>query len=288
MIPQALRLALDERLPEPMVVQTVAAVGGGSIHHAFHFRAGQQAFFLKYNQADERSNFEAESRGLALLAAESPMRIPRVWAVGHSGQYAWILMEYMESGLKGGAFWEALGRGLAVQHRSTAPAFGLDQPNYIGRLPQENGWLVDWPTFWVTKRLQPMERLARSQGLLDAFHSRKLERLYAQLPQLLPATQPSLLHGDLWSGNVMAGVGEVPILVDPAVYYGDREVDIAFSRLFGGFAPGFYEGYASEWPMEAGFEERIDLYNLYPLLVHLNLFGKGYLPDVESTLDFYQ
>jgi fructosamine-3-kinase len=288
MIPDSVRAALEQHLSATILLESISPVGGGCIHHSCRFRTIQGAYFLKYNQSSEAENFVSEAQGLQLLANAGSLGIPQVYQTGCEGAYSWILMEFVESGLQDASFWQNLGHGLAEQHRVTAPRFGLAQANFIGRLPQVNDWLDSWGEFWISRRLQPMERLARNRGLLSSGHSQQLDRLYERVGDLLPATVPSLLHGDLWSGNILAGLGGRAYVVDPAVYFGDREVELAFTRLFGGFPEIFYDAYTQNWPLRDGWEARVDFYNLYPLLVHLNLFGKGYLAEVESILDSYQ
>jgi fructosamine-3-kinase len=193
------------------------------------------------------------------------VRVPRV--LDHGADF--VLLEELDLHRQGD--WSALGRMLATLHRQTGPRFGWHRDNWIGRSPQANGWSDDWSEFWWTRRLAPqLERAGlRADFLKDALKNHR--------------PQPSLLHGDLWSGN--AGfIGEGPVLFDPAVYYGDREADLAMTELFGGFAPEFYAAYNEAFPLDPGYEERKLLYNLYHLLNHLNLFGGGYRAQVEATL----
>ena len=202
------------------------------------------------------------------------MRAPEALAHGIAGDEAYLLLEYLELGSAGD--FAALGRMLASAHRRPAPRFGWARDNYIGSTPQKNAWCDDWAEFWLTRRWQPQLEWARGKGV--------------NLPTIDPLPflrnhkpQPSLLHGDLWSGN--AGfTKEGPVVFDPAVYYGDREADLAMTELFGGFPREFYQAYNETFPLDAGYEKRKHLYNLYHLLNHLNLFGGGYLGQVKSTL----
>ncbi len=185
------------------------------------------------------------------------------------------MLEYLE--LTGGGDFAALGRMLAAMHRSTGARFGWHRDNYIGATPQANAWCDDWTEFWLERRLRPQMELARANGFEirgQAFSERLLAR---------HRPQPSLLHGDLWNGNAGFSNGQ-PVLFDPAVYYGDREADLAMTGLFGGFPPQFYAAYEAAFPLEPGYEKRKPLYNLYHLLNHLNLFGGGYLAQVQAAL----
>jgi fructosamine-3-kinase len=182
-----------------------------------------------------------------------------------------------------------LGHQLAALHRTTAPAYGLDHDNYIGATPQPNGWMQSWAAFFRERRLGFQAGLARRNGLLTAERERRLERLLARLDRWIDdrSARPALLHGDLWSGNFIVGPGGAPALIDPAACYGDREADLAFTALFGGFPQSFYRAYEEAWPLPAGWQERRDLYNLYHLLNHLNLFGEGYGGQVDQVLRRY-
>ena len=160
----------------------------------------------------------------------------------------------------------------------------MDHSNYIGRLPQRNAFEETWVDFFIEHRLEVQLGLAIYNGHVDSFYADRFRSIYAVLPDEFPDERPCLLHGDLWSGNVMIGPKGEPVILDPAVFYGHREAELAFTRMFGGFDPYFYSAYNEATPLEVGFESRIDLYNLYPLLVHVNLFGTSYLSGVERTL----
>jgi len=218
--------------------------------------------------------FEAEAEGLAALRAAG-IRAPEPFLAGLRENEAFIEMQYLE--LDGRADWAALARMLATLHRSTGPRFGWEKENWIGLSPQKNGWSDDWVAFYRDFRLIP--QLARAGLMKDS--EVLLKNLNAFFENHAPV--PSLLHGDLWSGNVgftRAG----PVIFDPAVYYGDREADLAMTELFGGFPAAFYAAYRAAWPLDPGYDVRKHLYNLYHLLNHLNLFGSGYLGQVKATL----
>jgi fructosamine-3-kinase len=227
--------------------------------------------FRKEAAAERADAFAAEADGLEALRAH--IRVPRVLDVGVRDGKAFILLEHLD--LRRSGDYATLGRMLAKLHRQTGPRFGWARDNYIGLAPQQNGWCDDWAEFWRDQRMRPQLDWARSKGF--TFEMPDLTVLKSHQPQ------PSLLHGDLWSGN--AGfIADGPVIFDPAVYYGDREADLAMTELFGGFPAAFYRAYSEAFPLAPGYEERKHLYNLYHLLNHLNLFGGGYLGQVKATL----
>lgn len=281
--------ALAAHVGRPVRLDRLRVVGGGSIHAAYQLDTDAGPFFLKQNAAAEAANFAAEAEGLRTLMGRSPLRVPAPLGHGTAGAQAWLLMDWLDARTPTAATWTRLGEGLAALHRHTQARHGFHQDNYIGSLPQRNTPCATWVEFWVAHRLEPQAALAHARGRLDAPTRALLDRVVARLPELLPEEPPALLHGDLWSGNVLASTGpdHVPAIFDPAVYYGHREVDLAMTTLFGGFEPGFYAAYAAGFPLEPGWRERLPLHHLYPLMVHLNLFGTGYLPQVQAVLRRY-
>lgn len=281
--------ALAAHVGRPVTLVRLHAVGGGSIHAAYQLITDAGAFFLKQNMAAEATNFAAEAEGLRTLLGRSPLRVPAPIGHGTAGAQAWLLMDWLAESAPSATSWTQLGEGLAALHRHTQPQHGFHQDNFIGSLPQRNTPCATWLEFWVAHRLAPQAALARARGRLDAPTQVLLDRVVARLPELLPDEPPALLHGDLWSGNVLVSTGpdHVPAIFDPAVHYGHREADLAMSTLFGGFEPGFYVAYAARFPLEPGWRERLPLHNLYPLMVHLNLFGTGYLPQIQAVLRRY-
>jgi len=262
-------------------------VPGGSINHSYRVSTlDGTRYFLKLNSAFALEMFEAERQGLAELKAAAAVRVPEAFVCDEIGGVAFLLMEYLEMGPKPAVTGARLGTQLAGQHRHSRPEFGWHRDNTIGSTPQINGWERDWLTFFGDKRLGYQLRLAGKNGFGDQLQSRG-ERLLQRLPgfftDYLP--DPSLLHGDLWGGNWGGTMDGEPVIFDPAVYYGDREADIAMTRLFGGFGPEFYKAYNEAWALDPGFERRCDLYNLYHVLNHLNLFGRSYLNQVSQILD---
>ena len=231
--------------------------------------------------------FQAEAQGLKILYNTKTLKIPVVIGHGETSRHGWILMEHIAGAGRKANYWEQLGKRLALMHKNTNDKFGLPQDNYIGSLPQKNTPLENWVEFLITNRFDPMLAMARDRGEADEKVARSFEKLYGKLKGLLVHEDPALLHGDLWSGNIMIDNHGSPVLIDPAVYYGNREVDLAFTTLFGGFDKKFYTSYQEEWPLEGGFEDRFDIYNLYPLMVHVNIFGGGYINQVKQVLSRY-
>ena len=261
------------------------AVGGGSINQAFKLPGDPCPVFLKVNNANSLSAFEAEAHGLQALAGAGGLAVPAVIDAGRAGDAAYLALEWIDFGGRTALAERRLGAGLARQHRATADQFGWHRHNTIGATPQRNTQTADWIEFLRRERLGFQLDLAARRGLpgeLLAHGRRLLAGLEAFFPGHRPG--PSLLHGDLWSGNWGADADGSPYIFDPAVYHGDREADLAMTRLFGGFGRGFYTAYEEAWPLPRGWERRVDLYNLYHLLNHFNLFGAGYLSQVASCL----
>ncbi len=277
--------AIGEALGSPAADKRPLA--GGDINDAFAVTlADGRRVFVKVNERAPADMFDAEARGLAFLAepAIPDLRIPEVLAVGER----FLALELLEPGPKPADFDERLGRALAALHRAAPPSFGLDHDNYIGRLPQPNDPRPDWPTFYREMRLEPQLRMAEDAGLADGRLRARFEALHANLPSLVgPAEPPARLHGDLWGGNLHRAPDGTPALIDPAVAGGHREIDLAMMKLFGGFGPRVFAAYDEAYPLPAGHDERVPLYQLYFLMAHVNLFGRGYLSGVARCLDRY-
>jgi fructosamine-3-kinase len=275
---------LFEGLGQEIQVTNYEFLSGGNINNAVKIDTAKGYFFVKWNESDHAEAFACEARGLELLRNTQEVQVPEVIAFGHKMQKSYIILDYITSPRPQAGYWEHFGRVLAKLHSHTHTHFGLDYDNFIGSLKQTNEWMEDSVEFFIEKRLRVQASLALYNGEIPRALYDKFNSLYAKLPDLLPAEKPALLHGDLWSGNVMVGNNGWVCLIDPAVYYGNREAELAFTKLFGGFTPAFYKAYAEAAPLEKGFEERVDIYNLYPLLVHVNLFGSGYLSGIEKVL----
>ena len=253
------------------------AVSGGDISAAWCVETGELPIFLKTTAATSIDMFEAEAAGLEELCKAEAVRVPTVIACNTAGADAFLAMEWITFEPPAAATDQMLGRELAVQHRRCMDQFGWYRDNTIGATPQHNRWSDDWVEFFRDQRLGYQLHLAASNGFGGELQTQGA-LLSAGFEHFFAAYQPagSLLHGDLWAGNWAASEGR-PVIFDPAVYYGDRESDIAMTRLFGGFGAGFYRAYEESWPLAAGHEQRIKLYQLYHILNHLNLFGRSYL-----------
>jgi fructosamine-3-kinase len=278
---------LHQHFDPPPVVEGYGILSGGNISVAAELRANGQRFFVKWVETAPADLLPKEAAGLQCLAQTGTVRIPKIIGQGEAQGQQYLLLEYIQPIKPTTHTWTLLGQELATLHAHTQPQFGLDYDNYIGSLPQANTPTTDGIQFWITQRLHPQAGLALYEERLPTALYHQLEMLYEKLPDLLPRSKPALLHGDLWSGNVLADTQARPVLVDPSVHYGLREAEIAFTRLFGGFEPAFYAAYQEAFPMEDGFEQRYDLYQLYPLLVHLNLFGQGYLSGIRQIVQKY-
>jgi fructosamine-3-kinase len=267
----------------PFRLQRQHAVGGGCINRAVVIGDGARAYFVKLNTADRSAMFEAESEGLSALRAGAAMRVPEPVCAGVAGAQSFLAIEYLDlSGRLQGA---EVGRRLARLHRCSSPHFGWHRDNTIGSTPQRNLQTSDWVEFWREHRLGFQLELAARNGY-DRALSTSGERLMAVLGGLIGHRPPaSLLHGDLWGGNIGATREGEPVIFDPAVYYGDRETDLAMTELFGGFGSDFYAAYREEWPVPPEYATRKVLYNLYHVLNHLNLFGGGYLAKAKAMMD---
>jgi fructosamine-3-kinase len=287
-IAEPLRVRVESALGQP--VSAASRLSGGDINEAFELRlADGRSVFLKSNPRAPLAMFAREARGLEFLRAASALRIPRVLAFSaETEQPSFLVLEFLRSAAPRPGFDEQLGRGLAALHRFGAPSFGGPESNFVGRLPQSNRVHATWADFYRSERLEAQLRAAIAARRAPAALSRDFERLFARLPELVGAAEPpARLHGDLWAGNLHRDELGAPCLIDPAVYGGHREVDLAMMQLFGGFSARVFSAYAEAFPLSPGHRERIALYQLYPLLVHVNLFGGSYLSAVQSALAAY-
>jgi len=273
-------------------IVSVREARGGDIGESYRIDTERRRLFVKVRRDMPARLFQREAEGLRLLGQAGALAVPEPLYAGEiPGQAGGMLvLEWIETGPARPETIEALGTGLAAQHRTTSPdgRYGLRTDNYIGLLPQVNTPADSWPAFYRDSRLLPLAKLAEARGLLPTGRRDGLHKLMDRLDRWLPARPaPSLLHGDLWSGNWLAGADGRPWLIDPAVYYGDRECDLAFSELFGGFPPRFYAAYREAYPVAPEYEERKPIYQLYHLLVHLILFGEAYGAAVDRVLRRY-
>lgn len=262
-----------------------SSAGGGCINHAGICQTKDNSFFLKWNSLQKfPSMFEAEAKGLHMLSKSGSLYVPKVVCCGKAEGFQFLVLETICVGTRAKDYWTNFGTGLARLHHTRAEKFGLDHDNYIGSLPQLNIQGSSWIEFFKEYRLKKQLQLAYDGGKVDLALRKGFETLFRKLPELLPNESPSLVHGDLWAGNTMTTAHGQPCLIDPAVYFGSREMDLAMTQLFGGFDNSFFKHYDTVFPLEPGYKERFDLYNLYPLLVHVNLFGGAYARQVASTL----
>lgn len=257
------------------------ALAGGDINTVFLLNTGNRDLVIKINDAEKFPKmFEAEAKGLELLRASQSFIIPKVFRVGACGEYSYLLMQYLSPGKQMPDFWLEFAKNLAKLHYSTNSNYGLDHDNYIGSLPQKNIFTKSASQFYIEQRLQPQFEIALKRG----FKFDNLENFYKNIANEIPEEKPSLIHGDLWSGNYLTTINGKPALIDPAVSFGPREMDIAMMQLFGGFSEEVYDSYNSIFPLELGWESRVSLWQLYYLLVHLNIFGRGYIESVEAII----
>jgi fructosamine-3-kinase len=282
----ALRDALRRRLGSEVVRSD--AVSGGDINHAHRVTlADGRSVFVKSQPRALPGMFAAEAHGLRWLAQARALRVPEVIAAsdGEDGGPAFLALEWIGRGRPGRDHDERLGRGLAALHRTHAPSFGLDRPNYLATLPQDNAPSADWPRFYAERRLEPLLARAADQGNASSAMRSGFARLRPRMGELCgPAEPPARLHGDLWGGNALCDEHGEPVLIDPAVYGGHREIDLAMMKLFGGFGARCFAAYHEAYPLAPGHERRVALYQLYPLLAHVCLFGGGYVAQVERAL----
>ena len=275
---QAIAMAATEAVSAPVHIRRAVSVGGGDINACYRLEADGRDYFAKLNACARLGMFEAERDGLTELAETGALRVPAPVCCGQAGDVAFLVMEHIPFGPETADSAVLLGGGLAAMHRHTSERFGWRRDNTIGATAQPNAWDDDWVRFYGERRLAHQLRLAAAHG-----HGDELQRLGARLIAGLPGFyaggyQPvaSLLHGDLWGGNHATDGQGKPVIFDPAVYYGDREADLAMTELFGGFPECFYAAYREAWPLDAGYRHRKTLYKLYHVLNHANLFGGAY------------
>ncbi|MCW8853095.1 MAG: fructosamine kinase family protein [Gammaproteobacteria bacterium] len=250
-------------------------VGGGCINDALKITDGKRHYFVKINHVSHGDMFEAEAQGLYELAASHTVRVPEPVCYGDDGSQCYLVLEYLQ--MSGSANMAQFAQQFAAMHRITEKQFGWFRNNTIGSTPQINTQHHDWVSFWRDNRLGYQLKLAADKGYGGELQSLG-EKLMADLPSLFNYYQPlaSMMHGDLWGGNLAALADGTPVIYDPAFYYGDREADLAMTQLFGGFGRRFYDAYNEAWPLDDGYSVRKTFYNLYHIINHLNMFGGAY------------
>ena len=281
-----LKQILSEKVQSPITSFQFSSIGGGSINGTYKITINNtRNFFVKINNAQKfPSLFEKEKNGLTFIAEQKIIRTPQVIDSVISGKYQILVLEWIEQGIRSKTFWKIFGEQMARLHKTTSENHGFYENNYMGALPQSNTYTKYWIGFFIQQRLQPQVEIAVSKQLLSKKHIDHFEKLYSELKNIFEEGNASLLHGDLWSGNFMCDNRSQPVLIDPAVYFGHRSMDLAMTTLFGGFDKTFYDSYNYHFPFPNNYQEQWDVCNLYPLLIHLNLFGSGYLHDIEAVL----
>ena len=260
------------------------SIGGGSINQVYKVFNSQQEFFIKINSITVFQNgFKEEVLGLKFLKKNKAM-VPEIINEGIFENYIYLVLEWIEEGEQNNNFWKNFALQLSELHRHKSDSFGLKYDNFMGELLQKNTFKDNFTDFFIENRLKPQVEMAFNKGLLKATNLIQFENLYIQLTSIFPTENPCAIHGDLWSGNFIANEKEKAVFIDPAVYHGHREIDLAMSLLFGGFKDEFYTTYQEIYPLEKGFIKRKDIYNMYPLLVHLNLFGSTYYSSIDTIV----
>lgn len=259
-------------------------LAGGSINKVYRLETSQGKKVLKMNRSGRFPEmFQAEEEGLNELRNSKTVDVPKVLGRGETTDHDYLLLEYKEAAPQKSDFWQRFAEDLTALHKTTREQFGFHGPNYIGSLPQYNHHQPTAQDFYILERLEPQFKMALDAGF--SFHG--LEKVFKNISEIIPNEAPALLHGDLWNGNYIVNEQGLPCLIDPAVCYGPREMDLAMMKLFGGFPEEAFSVYNELFPLEPGFEERIAVWQLYYLLVHLNIFGSSYLPQVKEILRQY-
>lgn len=258
---------------------------GGDINRVYAIEAENQRWVVKENDAGRFPEMlQKEFNALFYLHKKSSLVYPRPRSCFSTNERQFLVINFIEKRENNKKGQQNLGKNLAQQHRITNEYFGWEEDNYVGSLPQNNTWCNDWNQFFAENRLLPLGKMAFDKALLSRSDIQRIERLCFLLKDIFTVEQPSLLHGDLWHGNYFIGEENQPVLFDPAVYFGHREMDIAMTQLFGGFSIDFIQSYLEEYPLIGGWENRLPYYQLYPNLVHLNLFGEHFLPVVKEII----
>jgi fructosamine-3-kinase len=292
MIPEELKLSIGNWLVnernDPGAITDVLPLGGGCINQTCRINSAAGTFFVKFNYSKRYPGmFEAEAKGLELLRNSGSITVPEVQTILETETYSCLILTFIAGDIPVSGYWERAGAELAMLHRTGSGLWGLDHDNYIGSLPQINHPKSNGIDFLTECRLFPLAKMAEKQNLLSGTDLKTLESLCGKLSEILPDEAPALLHGDLWNGNIMTGDTGKICYIDPAVYYGHRETDLAMSLLFGGFPEKFYHAYNETFPLQPDWKKRTSLFQLYPILVHLILFGKSYLSPVRSAMQEY-
>ncbi|XOV67532.1 MAG: fructosamine kinase family protein [Fluviicola sp.] len=279
---------LESVLDKEVEVFSTSTLSGGDINAVFKINSSAGVFCVKQNDRDQFPKMlQKEARGLREIGEKYVFIVPKVIGTFEDDTSQYLVLEFIESGVKSASFWENFGIQLAQMHRQSSGLFGWQEDNYIGSLHQSNTTHDSWSSFYTTERIMPQVKMAFDANKVDLGFIRMAERLCSKFDSLFPNETSSLLHGDLWSGNFMVSSSGDPVLIDPAVYYGHREMDLGMMQLFGGFSEELFDHYHQTYPLAADWKERIPLTQLYPLLVHVNLFGGGYIQSAASVIQRY-
>ncbi|MEY2793334.1 MAG: hypothetical protein RJA76_1326 [Bacteroidota bacterium] len=276
---------VNTNIPNAGKIHELEFFYGGNFNLAVRIKIDLGEFFIKWSLGEDHGLFEAEAKNLQLLAQTHSVSVPEVIAYGKHQEKDFLIMECIHSIEKAPTYFSDLGEKLATLHKNShRNGFGLDYDNFIGASEQKNDWKTSGIDFFIENRLLFQIEKALYNRKIETELAKKFERFFKEIPAIFPNEKSSLLHGDLWNGNTMVNEKGLATLVDPTCYYGFRESEIAFTTMFGGFDETFYTVYHEQFPLEKGFHARIPYYNLYPLLVHVNLFGEGYLPTIQTIL----
>jgi fructosamine-3-kinase len=278
---------LSKHFNQHVNIPTYKQIFGGDINQTFHLTTNIGSFFLKVNDGSLKDMFEKEFAGLQLLHQTQTIKIPQPILYDEIENKIFLVTEFVQKGNPSKNFWQTFAQQLAHLHKHSNERFGLSSNNYIGSLHQQNDFCNTWSEFYATQRILPLAQFAFNQNRFDKQDLLLAEKLCNRFEELFPEEKPSLIHGDLWSGNFMSDENGMPVVYDPAVYYGNREMDIAMSLLFGGFDKNFYDFYNEAFPLQPNWKERVQLCQLYPLLVHLILFGGHYYYSVVDIIKKY-
>jgi len=273
---------LEEKLSQKVL--RINTMSGGDINDVYFIKTKEKDFVLKVNSSSKFPKmFEKEKKGLEKISSTGA-KSPKVIEVFENLKHQFLLIEFIKEEKTQKGFWRRFAVDLVKIHKTTDTSFGLAYDNYIGSLTQKNTVKNTWEEFFIENRILPLVQMAFDKKLLQIKHNKLFENVFVKLNEILPVEQPALVHGDLWSGNLMNNLGEAPVFIDPAIYFGNREMDIAMTQMFGGFNNSFIQYYTEIFPLEKGWEERLKIHNLYANLVHLLLFGKSYLGGIERVI----
>lgn len=287
MKPALLQQALTSILQKDVVVTGTVAVPGGDINKAYRMDTTAGPFFIKQNSKRFKGMFQKEFNGLIALMNSGTLKVPVPYATGDDENDQWLVMEWLEKGAPDKNFWKDFGIQLAMQHKNTNADFGFEESNFIGSIIQLNGKCASWKEFYATQRILPLMMMCLELGRCTRSDIDQSVLVCRKIDSIFPDEPPALLHGDLWSGNFLIHESGRAAVFDPAVYYGHREMDLGMTLLFGGFDEVLYDNYNDAYPLEKNWRDRTDLCQLYPLLVHLVLFGGHYYQSVKKILDKY-